>query len=200
MVFRFFRTLTRKTCFFAGKILAMLSKLFLTCPEEHLQSNLSEGKSLNLEEFWINFEVSGTTAENLFQGWQNSNGCPGNSLGKKLFKRENFAIFPILSHFLTSSERVRQICKTRNPRIRGSFWGKTFFEMFNFSHFFGLWSKRPFFGNSFPGGNNCNSRVESHSLRKSIFLKKNYICSSVLEFEQLCCLLIKKSQGVKETT
>ena len=94
MVFRLFRTLTRKTCIFAGKIFTMLSKLLSTYPEEHLQSNISEGKSLNLEDFWINFENSGTTAENLFQGWQNSNGCPGNSLGKKLFKRENFAILP----------------------------------------------------------------------------------------------------------
>ena len=130
-VFRLFWTLTRKTCIFTGIFLAGLSKLLSTCPEDQLQSNISERRSWNLEDFWIVFEIFGTTAENIFQGWQNSSRCPGEQFMENIFSdEENSLFFLILSDFLTSGEKLCQICENRNLRIRGIFWGKTFFEIY----------------------------------------------------------------------
>ena len=130
-VFRLFWTLTRKTCISTGIFLAGLSKLLSTFPEDQLQSNISERRSWNLEDFWIVFEIFGTTAENIFQGWQNSKRCPGEQFMENTFSDEkNSLFFPILSDFLNFGEKLCQICEYRNLRIRGSFWGKTFFEIY----------------------------------------------------------------------
>ena len=129
--FVFFWFLTRKTCIFTGIFLAGLSKLLPTCPEDQLQSNISERRSWNLEDFWIVFEIFGTTEQNIFQGWQNSNRCPGEQFMENNFSDEkNSLFFPILSDFLTFGDKLCQICENRNLRIRGSFWGKTFFEIY----------------------------------------------------------------------
>ena len=79
---------TRKACFVNGKFFAGLSKILFTYPEEHLQSNVSERKSYKLKDFWINFEVFGTTAENNFQGWQNSNKFQGEQFMEKSFSKK----------------------------------------------------------------------------------------------------------------
>ena len=131
LVFRHFQTSTRKTCIVNGKFFPGLSNLLSKCPEEHLQSNVSERKSCKLMDFWINFVNFGTTAENIFQGWQNSNRCPGEQFMENIFSDEkNSLFFPILSDFLIFGEKLCQICENRNLRIRGSFWGKTFFEIY----------------------------------------------------------------------
>ena len=93
LIYRHFWTSTIKTCIFNGKFFAGLSNLLFTCPEDYLQSNVSERKSWKLKDFWLNFEVFGTMAENLFQGCQNSKRCSGKNLLKNVFKRENFIIF-----------------------------------------------------------------------------------------------------------
>ena len=59
---------TRKTCIFNGKFLAALSNLLFTCPEEHLQTNVSGRKSWKLKDFWINFEVFVDNSGNPFSG------------------------------------------------------------------------------------------------------------------------------------
>ena len=93
LICRHFWTSTMKACIFNGKFFAGLSNLLCTCPEDYLQSNVSERKSWKLKDFWINFEVFGTMAENLFQGCQNSKRCSGKNLLKNVFKREKFIIF-----------------------------------------------------------------------------------------------------------
>ena len=49
LVFRLFLVFDKKTCVFTGKFLAMWSKLLSTCPEENLQSNISQRKSWKLQ-------------------------------------------------------------------------------------------------------------------------------------------------------
>ena len=93
LVFRLFWFLTRKTCVFAGKFLAGLSKILSTCPVEHLQSKISECKSWKLEDFWIIFEVFGAMAEHFFQGWQNSKRCPREQSMKKIFPQRKIRYF-----------------------------------------------------------------------------------------------------------
>ena len=93
LVFRLFWILTRKTCVFAGKFLAVLSKILSTCPVEHLQSNNSEWKSWRLEDFRICFEIFGTMAANLFRGRQNSNRCPREKFMDFFFSKEKNSLF-----------------------------------------------------------------------------------------------------------
>ena len=129
LVFRLFWTLTRKTCIFTGRFLSSLSKLLSTCPEKHLQSNISERKSWKIQDFRIIFEVFGTMAENIFRVGETAKDVQGNSPKEKFFIKRKFLFFPILRAVLTSGEKLCQICENRNLRIRGSFWGKTFFEI-----------------------------------------------------------------------
>ena len=93
LVFRFSWTLTRKTCSFTGKFLAVLSKLVSTCPEEPLKSNISERKSWKLQDFRIFFEVFGTMAEKFYQGWQNSIRCPLEQYIKIFFQKRDIRYF-----------------------------------------------------------------------------------------------------------
>ena len=173
MVFRLFWILTRKTCVFAGKFLAGLSKKLWTCPVEHLQSKFSEWKSWKLEGFRKNFWKFRSNRGKVFHTWQNSNRCPREQFMKNFFfKREKFALFSNSVRIFTSSEKFCQSCETRNLCIHGNFWGKTIFEISIFFHtFFGLWSKKRLVGKKifFPDCHNCNPRVQRHFLRKSTF-------------------------------
>ena len=185
----------KKNLCFRRKVFGRVVKNTLTCPMEHFQINISEWKSWKLEDFRIIFEVFGTMAENLFQGWQNSKRCPREQFMKNFFKRENFALFSDCEGMFTSSEYFCQSCETRNLCIGGSLWGKTFFEIYIIFHtFFGLWSIKRLVGKKIflPGRHNCNPRVQRHFLRKSTFFKKSFIRSSVLEFEEFFLSIDKK--------
>ena len=130
LVFRLFWTLTRKTCIFTGRFLSRLSKLLSTCPEEHFQSHNSERKSWKLQDFRIIFEVSGTMAEKFFRVCKTVKDVQGNNLKENFFIKRKFRFFPILSAFLTSGEKLCQICETRNLIICGTNWGKSFFQIY----------------------------------------------------------------------
>ena len=149
LVFRLRWTLTRKTCIFTERFFSRLSKLLSTCPEEHLQSTISERKSWKLQDFRIIFEVFGTMAEKFFSVGKTVKDVQGNSLKKKTFHKEKISLFfPNLSDFLTSGENLCQICETRNLIMRGTNWGKSFFSnIYNLPHLFGLWSKKRSVGN-----------------------------------------------------
>ena len=130
LVFRLLWTLTRKTCIFTERIFSRLSKLLSTCPEEHLRSNISETKSWKLGDFRIIFEVFGTMAENIFRVTKQQKMSRGTAQRKSVFKKRKFRFFPILSAFLTSGEKLCQICETRNLIMRGTNWGKSFFQIY----------------------------------------------------------------------
>ena len=93
LIYRQFWTSTSKTCIFNGKIFAGLSNLLFTCPEEHLQSNVSEGKSWKHKDFWINFEKFGTMAEKTFRVVKTAKDVQGNSLWKKFFQNRKIRFF-----------------------------------------------------------------------------------------------------------
>ena len=147
--FRLFLEFDKKTCVFTGKFLAMLSKLLFTCPEENLQSNISERKSWKLQDFRIIFEVFGTMAEKFFRVGKTAKDVQGNSLWKKFFKNGKNRFFPILSVFLLLAKTFARFAK---PAI----WlcveimGRNIFSiMYNLSHFSGLWSKKRLVGKFF---------------------------------------------------
>ena len=128
LIYRPFWTSARKTCFFNGKFFCRVVKPTFSCPEEHLQSNVSERKSWKHKDFWINFEVFGTMAEKFFQGCQNSNRCPGEELFEKRFQKRKNHFFFDSERFFNLSEKICYKCETRKLRIRGKFLGKTFCE------------------------------------------------------------------------
>ena len=130
LVFRLFWNLTRKNCIYTRKFLAGLSKLLSTFPEEHLRRNISERKSWKLKNFWIIFEVLGTMAENIFQGWQISNRCPREQFMESFFfKREKFVFF-------SDSERLllpaKNFARVTNPAfyVTGEVFGEKHFLIF----------------------------------------------------------------------
>ena len=142
-------------------------------------------------------------AENIFQGWQSSNRCPREQFTNFFSKREKFATFSDSERMFTSSENFCQSCGTRNLCIGGSFWGKTFFEIYKISHtFFGLWSKKRLVGKKF------SSQVLTTAMRASwdffrekvIFLKNVLFVHLFWSLSNFSCLLTKNSQGVKETS
>ena len=162
--------LQEKPVFFQERFLAGLSKLLSTCPEEHFQSTFSERKSWKLQDFRIIFEVFGTMAEKFFRVGKTKKDVQGNSLKKSFLKREYFAFFPILINFLTSGEKLCQICETRNLRIRGSFWGKTFFEIYlTFHTSLDFDPKNAQSESLFTSCHNCNPRVQRHFWFKKFF-------------------------------
>ena len=172
LVFRLFWILTRKKCVFAGKFLAGLSKILSTCLVEHLQSKISECKSWKLEDFRIIFEVLGTMAENLFQGWQNSKDVRGNSLWSFFFQKRKIRYF---FRFWANVYFQRKLSlELRNPQsmFPWKFLGKNnFWNIYNLSHFFRTLIQKTIIRkeNFFPGCHNCNPHVQRHFLRKSIF-------------------------------
>ena len=111
MVFRLFWILTRKTCVFAVKFLAGLSKILSSCPVEHLQSKFSEWKSWKLEEFRKFFEVFGTMAEKFFRVGKTAIDVRGNSLWKIFSKEKNSLFFPIVSECLLPAKIFARVAK-----------------------------------------------------------------------------------------
>ena len=204
MIYRHFWSSTRKTCIFNGKIFAGLSNLLFMCPEEHLQSNVSERKSWKLMDFWINFENFGRMAEKkIFRVVKTAKDVQGNSLWKKFFKNRKLWFFFQFCAFFYFKRKLSPDLQNPQSTCAWKFVVKNNFlkliETFTL-----LWiliqttvSRKMFL----PGCNNCNPRIQRHFLRKSkVFFEKSYICSSVLVFELFICLLTKKRQGVKETT
>ena len=128
LIYRHFWTSTRKTCIVNGKFFAGLSKLLSTFPEDQLQSNISERRSWNLEDFRINFENFGTMVENIFQGWQNSNRFPGEQFMEKFFSKEKISIFfPILSGFVYFKRKLSPDLQKPQSTCAWKFLGKNIF-------------------------------------------------------------------------
>ena len=117
-------------------------------------------------------------------------------------KEKNSLFFSDFEPMFTSSEIFRQSCETRNLCIRGSFWGKTIFEIYIIFHtFFGLWSKKRLVGKKifFPGCHNCNPHVQRHFLRKSNFFKKKVLFVHLFwSLSNFSCLLTKKVRVSKK--
>ena len=112
MVFRLFWILTRKTCVFAGKFLAGLSKILSTCPVEHLQIKFSEWKSWKLEDFRKIFEVFGTMAEKFSRVGKTAIDVRGYSLWKFFSKEKTSLFFPIVSECLLPSKVFARAAET----------------------------------------------------------------------------------------
>ena len=196
MVFRLFWILTRKTCVFAVKFLAGLSKTLSTCPVEHLQSKFFEWKSWKLGDFRKIFEAFGTRMEKLFQGWQNSNRCPREQFMKTFFQKRKIRSFFRFCAIVYFQQNFLPEFRKPQSMYPWEFLGKnTFWNIYIIFHtFFGLWSKKRLVGKKFffPGCHNCNPRIQRHFLRKSSFFEKKFVCSSVLVFEQLILSTDKK--------
>ena len=192
-VFRLFWILTRK--YFCRKVFARVVKNTFDLSSGTLTEQHFRMKSWKLEDFRINFGVFGTMAENLFQCWQNSNGCPREHFMRNFFQKRKIRFFSDSVRLFTCSEIFRQSCETRNLCIRGSFWGKTVFEINIIFHtFFGLWSKERLVGKRlfYRVVTTAIGEFQRQFLRKSIFLKKSFVCSSVLEFEHFFLSIDKK--------
>ena len=159
LIYRHFWTSTRKTCIFNGKFFAGLSNLLFTCPEDYLQSNVSERKSWKLKYFWINFEVFGTIAETLFQGCQNSNRCPGEELIEERFQKRKFHyFFSILSGFLLW---VKKFARIAEPAIYVSvetFREKRFPKIHKIFHTSLVFDPKTPYSEIFSSCHNCNPR------------------------------------------
>ena len=185
-----------KLVFLTESFFAGLSNLLFSCPEEHLQSNVSERKSWKLKDFWINFEVFGTMAEKFFQGCHNSNRCPGEELIEKRFQKRKNHFFFDSERFCNLSEKFARSAKSANYVSVENFWGKLFAKTYKIFHTSLVFEpKKSLVGIFFLGCHNCNPRVQWHFLIKSYFSGKNYICSSVLEFEQLFLSFDSKKSG-----
>ena len=91
--FSFFSDFNKKSCGFTGKFLAVLSKLLSTCLEEPLKSNIYGKKSWKLQDLRIIFEVYGTMAEKLFQGWRSTNRCPREHFTNFFFQKRDIRYF-----------------------------------------------------------------------------------------------------------
>ena len=163
------------------------------------RANFPNGSLENWRIFEKIFEVFGTMMEKLFQGWQNSNRCPREQLMKTFFhKRKIRSFFPILSQCLLPAKFFARVAKPANYVSVENFGGKTIFEIYIIFHiFFGLWSKKRLVGKK------TFSRVVTTAIRASrdifwekvLFSKKNFVCSSALEFEQFFLYTDKKQSG-----
>ena len=200
LIYRPFWTSARKTCFFNGKFFCRVVKPTFSCPEEHLQSNVSERKSWKHKDFWINFEVFGTMAEKFFQGCQNSNRCPGEELFEKRFqKRKNHFFFRFRAVFLIWVKKFAISAKPANYVSVENFWGKLFAKTYKIFHTSLVFEpEKPWSEFFFLCCHNCNPPVKRHFLIKSNFSKKSYVCSSVLEFEQFFLSFDKKVRVSKK--
>ena len=110
-------------------------------------------------------------------------------------KEKNSIFFPILCDCLLPAKFFARVPKTAIYVSVGVFGEKHFLKyIYNLSHFFRTLiqktlSRKEIF---FPGCHNCNPRIQRHFLRKSSFFEKNFVCSSVLVFEQLFLSTDKK--------
>ena len=162
LIYRHFWTWTRKTCIVNGKFFAGLSNLLFTCPEEHLQSSVSERKSWKLKDFRINFEIFGTMVKNIFQGWQNSNRFPGEQFMEKFFSQEEISLFfPILSgFFLLQAKTFARFAKSAVYSCLEVFMEKHFLKFIKTFTLLWILIQRTLSRKNFlPGCHNCNSRV-----------------------------------------
>ena len=145
-------------------------------------------------QWWKNFSRVGKTAIDV----------RGNILWKSFSKEKNSLFFSDCERMFTSSEIFCQSCETRNLCIRGSFWGKTIFEIYIIFHtFFGLWSIKRLVGKK------IFSRVVTTAIRASrdffwekvLFFKKKVLFVHLFwSLSNFACILTKNSQGVRETT
>ena len=85
--------------------------------------------------FWIIFEVFGTMAENFFSVGKTAIYVRGNSLWKFFFQKRNSFFFRLWT-IVISSEIFCQSYESGILCIRGSFWGKTFFDIYIIFHTF----------------------------------------------------------------
>ena len=139
----------------------------------------------------------------IFQGWQNSNRCPREQFMKIFFKREKFALFFRLWANVYLQRKFLPDLRNPQSMYRWKFLGKnSFWNIYNCSHFFGLWSKKRLVGKKF------FSRVVTTAIRASrdifwekvLFTKKILFVHLFWSLSTFSCLLTKNSQGVKETT
>ena len=83
-----------------------------------------------LDNFW-SFRDNGGTLLTLFSGLAKQQKMSAGTVYEKFFSKERkFDFFSDSVRLFTSSEIFRQSCETRNLCIRGSFWGKTVFEIY----------------------------------------------------------------------
>ena len=128
-------------------------------------------------------EVSVTTSNNYFKGWQSCKKCLEEQTKEKVNPREKKHYFNFSKNlsevFLLLAKNYRQGCQNCNLRIFSRFWGKTlfFFKLNTISTFFGLWDgKKGFQSKCFTQGS-CNkiSRFQRNILRKKISLSKKFV-------------------------
>ena len=185
LVFRLLGTLTRKTCIFTERFFSRLSKLISTCPGEHFQGKISERKSWKLQDFRIIFWSFRDNGGKHFQGGETAKDVQGNSPKKSVFKKRKFRFFPVLSAFLTSGEKLCQICETRNLIMRGTNWGKSFFQIYIYITFHTSLDFDPKNAQSeilYTSCHNCNPLVQRHFLIKEKFFQEKlylFICFGV---------------------
>ena len=141
-------------------------------------------------------KFSGQWRKTFFRVGKTAIDVRGNSLWIFFSKERHSLFFPILSNFFPSSEKFRQSCETRNLCIRGSFGGKTIFEIYIIFHtFFGLWSKKRLVGKK------IFSQVVTTAIRTSrgifwekvIFFRKKFLFVHLFwSLSNFSCLLTKK--------
>ena len=178
----------------------MLSKLLSTCPEEHLQSNVSERKSWKLKDFWINFEVFGTMAEKNFSGLAKRQKMFREELIEKRFQKRKIIFFSTLSGFWLWVKKIDRRAEHANYVSLENFWGS--FLRKPIKSFTPLWFLIP----------KIRSRkfylyVVTTAIRASrgifwikvFFLRKFMFVHLFWRLSNFFCLLTK-NQGVKETT
>ena len=168
-VFRLFWILTRKSCDFAGKFLAGLSKILWRVQWNTYRAKFPIRKSWKLEDFRIVFEVFGTMAENNFQCWQNSNRCPREQFLKTFFLKRRIRYFFQFWANVYFQRKVSPELRNTQSMYPWKFLGKnSFWNTYNLSHFFRTLIQKTLGRkeNFFPGCHNCNPHVQRHFLRK----------------------------------
>ena len=195
MVFRLFWILTRKTCVFAVKFLAGLSKILSTCPVEHLQSKFFEWKSWKLGDFRKIFEAFGTRMEKLFQGWQNSNRCPREQFMKTFFQKRKIRSFFRFCAIVYFQQNFLPEFRKPQSMYPWEFLGKnTFWNIYIIFHtFFGLWSKKRLVGKKFFSRDVTTAIRASKDIfwEKVVFLKKILFVHLFWCLSNFSCLLTK---------
>ena len=141
-------------------------------------------------------KFSGQWLKNFFRVVKTAIDVQGKNLLKNVFKREKIIFFSILSGFLIWVKKFARSAKSANYVSVENFWGKLFAKTYKIFHTSLVFEpKKSLVGIFFLGCHNCNPRVQWHFLIKSYFSGKNYICSSVLEFEQLFLSFDSKKSG-----
>ena len=160
-----------------------------TFPNESLENSRIVGYFLKFSAQW---------RKNFFRVGKTAIDVSGNILWIFFFKREKFAIF--FRFWATVYFQRKILPELRSPQSMSpwKFSGKNiFWNVYNLSHFSGLWSKKRLVGKK------IFSRFVTTAIRASryiiwekvIFLKKSVICPSVLEFEQFFLSIDKKQSG-----